>query len=106
MRIFPLNIEIVFHSLPTKQYYFNESSPHKKVRLGLSLRSDSLAVGRYSGSATPEPRRWKANFRSALNSLPDVQLVKDLGRSTGRDASRVYRFTTNGLCEILFGPKV
>jgi len=31
-----------------------------------------------------EPKRWKANFRCALNSLPDVQEVKDLAQMHGK----------------------
>ena len=39
-----------------------------------------------------EPKRWKANFRCALNSLPDVQEVKELGQKRGNDPFKVYEF--------------
>lgn len=37
-------------------------------------------------------KRWKANFRCALNSLPDVVELKDLGVKKGNNAFRVYKF--------------
>lgn len=45
-------------------------------------------IGRYNEG---DPKRWKANFRCALNSLKDVQEVKDLSISKGQNAFRVYR---------------
>ncbi|XP_078329513.1 uncharacterized protein LOC111100791 isoform X1 [Crassostrea virginica] len=37
-------------------------------------------------------KRWKANFRCALNSLPDVIELKDLGVRKGDNAFKVYKF--------------
>jgi len=39
-----------------------------------------------------EPKRWKANFRCALNSLPDVREVKTLGQNRGKEPFKVYEF--------------
>ncbi|XP_060579005.1 uncharacterized protein LOC132735977 isoform X2 [Ruditapes philippinarum] len=44
--------------------------------------------GRYNDG---DPKRWKANFRCALNSLKDIQEVKDLSISKGQNAFRVYK---------------
>jgi hypothetical protein len=40
----------------------------------------------------PDPKRWKANFRCALNSLPDVRQLKDQGHIKVKDAYKVYQF--------------
>ncbi|XP_052084199.1 uncharacterized protein LOC127721485 isoform X3 [Mytilus californianus] len=37
-------------------------------------------------------KRWKANFRCALNSLPDVMELKELGVRKGDNAFKVYKF--------------
>lgn len=51
----------------------------------------------YSGKYDPnkdkaEPKRWKANFRCALNSLRDVVEVPDQGQKNGMNGFKVYRF--------------
>lgn len=52
----------------------------------------SLSVGRYKiGEKEPDPKTWKANFRCAMNSLPDIEEVKDQSRNKGSSAVRVYR---------------
>lgn len=38
-----------------------------------------------------DPKRWKANFRCALNSLKDVQEIKEMSVSKGQNAYKVYR---------------
>ena len=38
------------------------------------------------------PKKWKTNFRCALNSLPDVAEVKQKESRKGDDAYRVYKF--------------
>jgi len=43
-------------------------------------------------SNVDEPKRWKANFRCALNSLQDVREVKALGQTRGKDPFKVYEF--------------
>ncbi|XP_007905076.1 interferon regulatory factor 2 isoform X1 [Callorhinchus milii] len=38
-----------------------------------------------------DPKTWKANFRCAMNSLPDIEEVKDKSIKKGSNAYRVYR---------------
>lgn len=40
----------------------------------------------------PNTRKWKANFRCALRSLPDVDEVKNLSHKTGKDAYKIFKF--------------
>ncbi|NXU51791.1 IRF1 factor, partial [Turnix velox] len=48
--------------------------------------------GRYKvGEKDPDPKTWKANFRCAMNSLPDIEEVKDKSINKGSSAVRVYR---------------
>ncbi|XP_062567150.1 interferon regulatory factor 1-like isoform X2 [Saccostrea cucullata] len=49
-------------------------------------------TGKYVVGDEPDPKRWKANFRCALNSLPDVKQLKDQGQRKGKDAYKVYQF--------------
>jgi len=50
-----------------------------------------LCSGRYDPNSKIGFKRWKANFRCALNSLPDVEEVKEeSGMKTG-DPYKVYR---------------
>ncbi|XP_060071770.1 interferon regulatory factor 1-like [Ylistrum balloti] len=49
-------------------------------------------TGKHMDNDVPDPKRWKANFRCALNSLPDVTEVKDQGVRKGQNAFKVYRF--------------
>lgn len=60
---------------------------------GLDLFTAScLFTGRYKdGDVDPDPKTWKANFRCAMNSLPDIQEVKDQSISRGPGAIRVYK---------------
>ena len=46
-------------------------------------------VGRHQDS---DHKRWKANFRCALNSLPDVEELKEQGIKKGNNAFKVYKF--------------
>ncbi|XP_051960446.1 interferon regulatory factor 1-like isoform X2 [Xyrauchen texanus] len=43
------------------------------------------------GVTPPDPKTWKANFRCAMNSLPDIEEVKDKSVNKGCGAVRVYR---------------
>ena len=43
------------------------------------------------GENDPDPKTWKANFRCAMNSLPDIEEVKDRRVNRGCGAVRVYR---------------
>ncbi|XP_013920647.1 PREDICTED: interferon regulatory factor 1 isoform X2 [Thamnophis sirtalis] len=52
----------------------------------------AVHTGKYKeGDVDPDPKTWKANFRCAMNSLPDIQEVKDQSISKGPSAVRVYR---------------
>ncbi|XP_014321032.1 interferon regulatory factor 1 isoform X4 [Myotis lucifugus] len=56
------------------------------------FRSWAIHTGRYKvGEKEPDPKTWKANFRCAMNSLPDIEEVKDQSRNKGSSAVRVYR---------------
>lgn len=49
-------------------------------------------LGKYMDGDVPDPKRWKANFRCALNSLPDVEELKNKGLRKGNNAFKIYRF--------------
>ncbi|NXR11949.1 IRF1 factor, partial [Semnornis frantzii] len=56
------------------------------------FRSWAIHTGRYKeGEKNPDPKTWKANFRCAMNSLPDIEEVKDKSINKGSSAVRVYR---------------
>ncbi|XP_056127796.1 interferon regulatory factor 2a isoform X3 [Rhinichthys klamathensis goyatoka] len=43
----------------------------------------------------PDPKTWKANFRCAMNSLPDIEEVKDQSMKRGSNAFRMYRMLSS-----------
>ncbi|XP_069796303.1 interferon regulatory factor 2 isoform X3 [Narcine bancroftii] len=52
----------------------------------------AVHTGKYHhGVDKPDPKTWKANFRCAMNSLPDIEEVKDKSIKKGSNAYRVYR---------------
>ncbi|XP_026051231.1 interferon regulatory factor 1-like [Carassius auratus] len=52
----------------------------------------AIHTGKYKeGKTPPDPKTWKANFRCAMNSLPDIEEVKDKSVNKGCGAVRVYR---------------
>ncbi|TRY54100.1 hypothetical protein DNTS_031151 [Danionella cerebrum] len=52
----------------------------------------AIHTGKYKEGVTqPDPKTWKANFRCAMNSLPDIEEVKDKSVNKGCGAVRVYR---------------
>ncbi|KAM8894871.1 interferon regulatory factor 1-like isoform 2-T2 [Spinachia spinachia] len=56
------------------------------------FRSWAVHTGRYRpGEDQPDPKTWKANFRCAVNSLPDICELRKHGKKRGSDAYRVYR---------------
>ncbi|XP_018419278.1 PREDICTED: interferon regulatory factor 1 [Nanorana parkeri] len=56
------------------------------------FRSWAIHTGRYKqGEKEPDPKTWKANFRCAMNSLPDIKEVKDKSIYKGSSAVRVYK---------------
>ncbi|XP_053315394.1 interferon regulatory factor 2 [Spea bombifrons] len=56
------------------------------------FRNWAIHTGKYQpGIDKPDPKTWKANFRCAMNSLPDLEEVKDKSMKKGNNAFRVYR---------------
>ncbi|KAI1898217.1 hypothetical protein AGOR_G00070070 [Albula goreensis] len=56
------------------------------------FREWAIHTGKYIvGETAPDYRMWKANFRCALNSLPDIEEVKDGRVRKGCGANRIYR---------------
>ncbi|XP_041929533.1 interferon regulatory factor 2 isoform X2 [Alosa sapidissima] len=52
----------------------------------------AIHTGKYQpGLDKPDPKTWKANFRCAMNSLPDIEEVKDKSIKKGTNAFRVYK---------------
>uniref|UniRef100_A0A3Q0SER9 Interferon regulatory factor n=1 Tax=Amphilophus citrinellus TaxID=61819 RepID=A0A3Q0SER9_AMPCI len=48
-------------------------------------------TGKYVEGQVCDPKTWKANFRCAMNSLPDIEEVKDKSINKGHQAMRVFR---------------
>ena len=65
----------------------------KKHIFGCKLLSFFLSCsGKFQpGIDRPDPKTWKANFRCAMNSLPDIEEVKDKSIKKGTNAFRVYK---------------
>ncbi|KAJ8015155.1 hypothetical protein DPEC_G00023210 [Dallia pectoralis] len=69
------------------------------ARHGWDLEKDAplfknwaIHTGKYQeGTDKPDPKTWKANFRCAMNSLPDIAEVKDKSIKKGTNAFRVYK---------------
>ncbi|CAM9281071.1 unnamed protein product [Lampetra planeri] len=69
------------------------------ARHGWDLEKDAplfmrwaIHTGKYQeGIDRPDPKTWKANFRCAMNSLPDIEEVKDKSIKKGTNAFRVYK---------------
>ncbi|KAM9825695.1 interferon regulatory factor 2-like isoform X1 [Syngnathus typhle] len=56
------------------------------------FRSWAEHTGRYRpGQHKADPKTWKANFRCALNSLPDVFELRERSNKRGSDAYKVYK---------------
>ncbi|XP_051902142.1 interferon regulatory factor 1b isoform X1 [Hippocampus zosterae] len=51
----------------------------------------AIHTGKYTKGDTCDPKTWKANFRCAMNSLPDIEEVKDKSVNKGQLAMRVFR---------------
>ncbi|KAH3860773.1 interferon regulatory factor 1-like [Dreissena polymorpha] len=49
-------------------------------------------TGKFVQGDKPDAKKWKANFRCALHSLPDVEEDRDLRVKRGNNAFRVYKF--------------
>ncbi|XP_026228463.1 interferon regulatory factor 1-like isoform X1 [Anabas testudineus] len=68
------------------------------ARHGWELNKDAclfkewaIHTGKYAEGQTCDPKTWKANFRNAMNSLPDITEVKDKSVNKGHQAMRVFR---------------
>ncbi|XP_075712562.1 interferon regulatory factor 1 [Rhinoderma darwinii] len=56
------------------------------------FRSWALHTGKFKvGEKEPDAKTWKANFRCAMNSLPDIKEVRDRSVYKGSSAVRVYK---------------
>ncbi|TRY89811.1 hypothetical protein DNTS_018561 [Danionella cerebrum] len=55
------------------------------------FRNWAIHTGKYQPGDKPDPKTWKANFRCAMNSLPDIVEVKDKSIKKGTNAFRVYK---------------
>ncbi|XP_020617859.1 interferon regulatory factor 4-like [Orbicella faveolata] len=54
----------------------------------------ALYTGKYKeGRDDPDPRKWKTNFRCALNALPDIKEIRGKSCPRGKDAFKIYRMT-------------
>uniref|UniRef100_UPI0037E8BF8C interferon regulatory factor 1b isoform X2 n=1 Tax=Semicossyphus pulcher TaxID=241346 RepID=UPI0037E8BF8C len=51
----------------------------------------AIHTGKYIEGQNCDPKTWKANFRCAMNSLPDIEEVKDRSVNKGHQAVRVFR---------------
>ncbi|XP_073771074.1 interferon regulatory factor 2a isoform X2 [Danio rerio] len=73
------------------------------ARHGWDLEKDAplfmkwaIHTGKYCpGIDKPDPKTWKANFRCAMNSLPDIEEVKDKSMKKGSNAFRMYRMLSS-----------
>ncbi|XP_044060126.1 interferon regulatory factor 2-like isoform X5 [Siniperca chuatsi] len=73
------------------------------ARHGWDLEKDAplfmrwaIHTGKYQpGIDRPDPKTWKANFRCAMNSLPDIEEVKDKSIKKGTNAFRVYKMLSS-----------
>ncbi|XP_061926143.1 interferon regulatory factor 1b [Entelurus aequoreus] len=51
----------------------------------------AIHTGKYKEDGSRDAKTWKANFRCAMNSLLDIQEVKDRSIHKGQSATRVFR---------------
>lgn len=72
---------------PPEEHAFTQRLTHQnKCNL-----NTLISAGKYVEGQTCDPKTWKANFRCAMNSLPDIQEVKDRSINKGHQAVRVFR---------------
>ncbi|XP_073231970.1 interferon regulatory factor 2-like [Porites lutea] len=68
-------------------------------RHGWSVKDDAAlfrAWATYTGKNKegrdlPDPRKWKTNFRCALNALPDIKEIREESCPRGKDAYKIYK---------------
>ncbi|KAM8897951.1 interferon regulatory factor 1b [Spinachia spinachia] len=51
----------------------------------------AIHTGKHVEGQECDPKTWKANFRCAMNSLPDIEEVKEKSVHKGHQAVRVFR---------------
>jgi hypothetical protein len=74
-------------------YFFLVIIYRERFTVELNARARILCSGKYRpGCERPNPRRWKANFRCAMNSLADVVEEPSLSNINGDRGYKVYRF--------------
>ncbi|NXN90868.1 IRF1 factor, partial [Rhinopomastus cyanomelas] len=84
-----INKEMMIFQIPWKHAAKHGWDMEKDACL---FRNWAIHTGRYKvGEKDPDPKTWKANFRCAMNSLPDIEEVKDKSINKGSSAVRVYR---------------
>ena len=56
------------------------------------FRAWAVYTGKFKeGKDKPDPRKWKTNFRCALNALPDIREIRTRSCPRGKDAFKVYQ---------------
>ena len=56
------------------------------------FRAWATYTGKYKeGRDLPDPRKWKTNFRCALNALPDIKEIREESCPGGKDAYKIYK---------------
>ena len=56
------------------------------------FRAWATYTGKYKeGRDLPDPRKWKTNFRCALNALPDIKEIREESCPRGKDAYKIYK---------------
>ncbi|EDO45495.1 predicted protein, partial [Nematostella vectensis] len=63
---------------------------YKEERDACVFRAWAEYTGRYRPGDVRNPRRWKTNFRCAMNALPDIEEVPEKSRKQGNGARKVY----------------
>lgn len=80
--------ERTMFSIPWKHAARHGWELHKDASL---FKEWAIHTGKYVEGQDSDPKTWKANFRCAMNSLPDIEEVKDQSVNKGHGAVRVFR---------------